>query len=653
MPPIDANDVSAGLRRTSHPPNLGGWLDLLSGDGQLSEAESYRKRLLDESPESMHEEIERQTGKVLAIMKRLSERRQHADELTVLNALARRLATLREPREVLLEVAMQARRLLATDVAYLMLRHEGDNLRIEVSDGSMGSVLGGIEIGPGQGLGGEVLRAGKPLWTEDYLKDPGIDHIRHVDDAASSEHLGGILGVPLMVGNEALGVLLAANRSPRKFTEREIELLAALAAHASVAIRNATLFEQQQRSAEALRGAIAALKKTDDTRQRAFDLRERLNGIVISGGLLTDILRDLEHAVGVQVRFENAANPEFSSLFSNSTSVVPLGASLKAAHRVAVPVLLSAGYGGCLVAESQVPLDEEAVRLLSIGSTAVAIMVASERSLAEVELRTRSEFINTLLWSQADEESVARHGASVGIDIGKVSAVVVVSADPGTGDAEEARRLAFRLAQEFDGWSGQHAEHIVILLPRAPVEAVKQCLQRLADGRYPGAIGIAPSGSGVRAVRSAHEAAQQTTAVLNALGRSRDIAEVSELGIYRSVFSQAGRNQLAVFVRQTLGPLLSHDHDYGRSLATTLSTYLELSQHHARTCAALHIHANTLYQRLERITALIGPGWKDPALSLDVQLALRLHGLMNSITRVPPANRDKIAEEASRPAEGA
>ncbi|MGP9606205.1 helix-turn-helix domain-containing protein [Glutamicibacter sp. 287] len=30
----------------------------------------------------------------------------------------------------------------------------------------------------------------------------------------------------------------------------------------------------------------------------------------------------------------------------------------------------------------------------------------------------------------------------------------------------------------------------------------------------------------------------------------------------------------------------------------TLSTYLETSQHHARTCAEIHFHANTLYNRL-------------------------------------------------------
>ncbi|MCB5293712.1 helix-turn-helix domain-containing protein [Arthrobacter sp. SO3] len=109
-----------------------------------------------------------------------------------------------------------------------------------------------------------------------------------------------------------------------------------------------------------------------------------------------------------------------------------------------------------------------------------------------------------------------------------------------------------------------------------------------------------------------------------------------------------GFNQLAVFVRQSVGPLLSHDHEYGRNLAATLTTYLDLSQHHARTCAALHIHTNTLYQRLERITAPIGPGWKEPSRSLDVQLALHLNGLMISLSQATPASRHK-AEDNGNP----
>ena len=47
------------------------------------------------------------------LRRELADRSRHADELGVLNDLARGLAALRDPREVVAEVAAQARRLLA------------------------------------------------------------------------------------------------------------------------------------------------------------------------------------------------------------------------------------------------------------------------------------------------------------------------------------------------------------------------------------------------------------------------------------------------------------------------------------------------------------------------------------------------------------
>lgn len=644
----DAGQPGPGLAPTGD-----GWLGLLARDPTMADALAYRRELLDAAAGPERAEIKRQARQALTILERLAERRVHADELTVLNDLARRLASLHEPRNLLQEVASQARRLLHADVAYLMLRQDlmfpqdgaqegsggGDKvrrlLRIEVSDGSLGSILAGTEVGLGEGLGGQVLRAGTPLWTEDYLQDSMIAHLSDVDEVASSEHLGGILGVPLTVGEETLGVLLASNRRPRKFTEREIELLAALAAHASVAIRNSQLYKQQQRSEDQLRHAVDELKAANATRQRAFDLRERLTQRVVSGGKTADILAELHDATGLPVRFEDAGNAEFAALFADSRTDAPYLDTSNGRHRAAVPVMLSTGYGGAVVADSPGPLDGEALRLLPLGATSIAILLATDRSLAEMEMRARSEFMNTLLGGHADEDSVARHASAAGIDMGKVSAVVVVSAGPGTKENDEARRLATRVARHFQGWSGHYAEHMVALLPDTEVAPVKEYVQRLTVGNFPGAVGLASCGSGIRAVRSAHTSAVQTTTMLNALGRPHDVAEDSELGIYRAVFSQSGRDDLAAFVQQCVGRLLDHDLEHGRQLAATLSTYLELSQHHARTCAALHIHANTLYNRLERMDALIGPGWKDPARSLDIQLALRLNRLMETLGQQP------------------
>ena len=42
------------------------------------------------------------------------------------------------------------------------------------------------------------------------------------------------------------------------------------------------------------------------------------------------------------------------------------------------------------------------------------------------------------------------------------------------------------------------------------------------------------------------------------------------------------------------------------------------------TADRLHIHANTVTQRLDRVTQLLGPDWRDPVRLLDVQLALQM-----------------------------
>ncbi|RCV47090.1 helix-turn-helix domain-containing protein, partial [Marinitenerispora sediminis] len=46
-----------------------------------------------------------------------------------------------------------------------------------------------------------------------------------------------------------------------------------------------------------------------------------------------------------------------------------------------------------------------------------------------------------------------------------------------------------------------------------------------------------------------------------------------------------------------------------------------------RTGTALHVHANTVAQRLDRVADLLGAGWNRPERELEVQLALRLHRL--------------------------
>ena len=352
----------------------------------------------------------------------VAELRRRAEELAVLNDLARRLAALHDTREVLDEVARQARRLLGVDVAYIMLLR-ADRLRIEVVDGAMGSAMRGIELESGQGLGGRVLATGRPLSSERYLADTGFPHEEGTDAAALSEQLGGILGVPLVAGDDTLGVLLAADRRPRAFGDRDVELLAGLAAHAALALRTADLFDRERAAAAELRSANTALHAVNESRQLASNLRDVLNDVVIRGEGLAAVVAALERlaALSVEVRDHHGRT---------------LAGEPVAEGGLVVPVDLPSGHGGDLVAAPTDAADEEVLRLLRIGATTVAVLMASERSVAEAELRTRGEFVHALLSSDTDEASLLRRARAMGVDLHAVTTVAVVDAEP-----VEARRL--------------------------------------------------------------------------------------------------------------------------------------------------------------------------------------------------------------------
>ena len=60
---------------------------------------------------------------------------------------------------------------------------------------------------------------------------------------------------------------------------------------------------------------------------------------------------------------------------------------------------------------------------------------------------------------------------------------------------------------------------------------------------------------------------------------------------------------------------------------TRKSAILLMALGEDRAAAALHVHVNTVAQRLERIGTLLGAGWQEPDRALEIQLALRLHRL--------------------------
>jgi DNA-binding PucR family transcriptional regulator len=111
------------------------------------------------------------------------------------------------------------------------------------------------------------------------------------------------------------------------------------------------------------------------------------------------------------------------------------------------------------------------------------------------------------------------------------------------------------------------------------------------------------------------------------LGRTGDVSDPAGLGLTRLLLGENGPGQLGEYVDVTLGPVLAYDAQRGTRLVETLEAWFATGGSVKEAAERLHVHPNTVVQRLDRIGELLGAGWRDPGRGLDLQLALRVHRL--------------------------
>jgi purine catabolism regulator len=105
--------------------------------------------------------------------------------------------------------------------------------------------------------------------------------------------------------------------------------------------------------------------------------------------------------------------------------------------------------------------------------------------------------------------------------------------------------------------------------------------------------------------------------------KGRHVTELfDELGLER-LLAATPTDELAEFVREAIGPLVEHDRANETELVDTLAVWLE-TRNMAEAGRRMHVHYNTLKNRLQRIEAIIGPALTDAARALECEVAIHV-----------------------------
>ncbi|MEU8875436.1 GAF domain-containing protein [Streptomyces javensis] len=661
------------------------YLELLA---RGASAEAYERPVLraraDKAPADRLAALE--AAKLLALRVRgeLEGRRRREAELSALFETAHDLAGLRDLDAVLQAIVQRARSLLGTEVAYLTLNDPtaGDTY-MRVTDGSVSARFQQLRLGMGEGLGGLVAQTARPYVTESYFHDPRFQHTHAIDAGVRDEGLVAILGVPLLLGSGVIGVLFAADRRARVFEREQIALVGSFAAHAAVAIDTAHLLAETRTALAELEAANEIIRDRSQVIERASDVHDRLTELVLRGGGVHDVADAVAEVLSGSVEFLEADEAPAAAVDRSRAD----GHAVRDGEEDWVAAVSAGGeLLGALVLRGHPRLDPVDQRTLERAAMVTSLLQLARRSAGEAEQRVRGELLDDLLDAPDREPRLLRERAArLQADLDTPHVVLAAGIEaPGTGgtpttgsgnahgamhgsthgsgpgstsstsggapaeDAAGRRRLwsaASHLAATRHGLAAARDGGTVLLLPLADGDTADALARRTA--RQLGIAAHAAVTVGASApvpapaarpgeVAAGYAEARRCLAALRVLGRAGQGAAAEDFGFLGLLL--AGTREGAPdgtgvqdFVKRTVGAVIDYDERRGTELIRTLDAYFAGGMSPARTKDALHVHVNTVAQRLERVGRLLGPDWQSPARSLEIQLALRLHRLTSAV----------------------
>jgi GAF domain-containing protein len=588
-------------------------------------------------------ELERARILALRVRAILDQRRRREAELSALYETANDLAALREVDAVLQAIVHRARLLLHSDVAYLSLNDDtmGDTY-MRVVDGITSPLFRSVRLPMGAGLGGLVAQTATPYASARYFEDKRFHHTSPINDAVAEEGLVSILGVPLVLGANVIGVLYASNRTERPFDRDDVSLLVTLAAHAAIALDNARLLSETSAALEELNTASTLLRQHTKGIERASDAHDRFTHLVLRGGDVNDVAASVSEVLRGDLWVLDTGDRILATTAGSSEPLsidVPAltGAARTASRAVqrddwwAVAVKAGPESLGTLLLHTEHKLNEYDQRTFERAALVTALLLLLRRSVAETENRIKGELLDDLLDEPLrDIDNLRERARRVGADLDARHTVVV--ARSASGDRSRLVAAASFLAGKLSGLATERQGAVVLLVPLDdPSEAAHKVCAELAGAlSAPVTAGASATIQRPEQVPAARLEALRCLQTLEALGRAGEGASAAELGFLGVLLGD--RRDVIPFVRHTIGPVLDYDAEHGTDLIGTLAAYFSNDRNLARTREALHIHVNTVTQRLERITTLLNDGWAQPDRSLEVQIALRLH-----LISAPPA----------------
>lgn len=280
-------------------------------------------------------------------------------------------------------------------------------------------------------------------------------------------------------------------------------------------------------------------------------------------------------------------------------------------------------------------LPDEVTALEQAG-TYLSLEAAKQQAVHAIEQRFAAEVLDMVQAGSTRDTDVAERLRAFGVDPASPVAVLAIAGPTaGTGeishDAEAVADLLLDQGLASLVTGGSRETIAFVSWPRAEQRSLRtvgeELQRRLSRDRDTGRVlvaigGVSPSsvGLGVTLMQ-----ARETCRAMQAQPDGPAVQEFGDVDSHRLLLAMLERETLVRFARGVLGELRAQDRN--GDLESTLRVFLELDGHYGATADRLHIHVNTLRNRLAKLTELTHRDVRTTAGRVDLFLAFQADAL--------------------------
>ena len=400
---------------------------------------------------------------------------------------------------------------------------------------------------------------------------------------------------------------------------------------------------------------------------RVENLHKDTMNVVVSGGNIDDVLKSIQKTIASPVfirdyYFEDtyfikqAFEDDYALLYENIEGIQLDGKNSKLIwdmvpfkdreiERLIIPIFVkNQVYGHIVTYGKERPISNYDKLGLESTSNIIALEFLKKISVQEVENKYKLEFFDDLISydelrrnkavERASNFRLSEHAYYVLMDIN-------VHSKNAPEETEKTLKIAYLIemickdmGRSYMILNKSDRLYLLIMLKEGEGTAVvKKYVKYIYDvlkskmKKYQTQVGVGRIYKGLNQV---HKSLQDATKALEAAMRyiGEDVVFFEEMGIYKILSNPNIKNELEIFFRDILEPLVVYDGRKDTELVKTLEVYFECNGNLKKMSEHLYTHYNTVLYRLTRIQEIMKIDLEKEEHRYAAQTALKVHKIM-------------------------